>query len=64
MAMEQCLDMITLKQTSSIYLKCLLLLCLYASDGATLDMLQVGATGELQVTDVASRPGKTPLMTA
>jgi len=31
---------------------------LYASDGATLDMLQVGATGELQVTDVASRPGE------
>jgi len=27
-------------------------------DGATLDMMRIGAAGELQVTDVATRPGE------
>lgn len=31
---------------------------LYAYNGATLDMLRVGASNELQVTDVATRPGE------
>jgi hypothetical protein len=31
---------------------------MYGYDGATLDMLLVGASGELQVTDVATRPGE------
>jgi len=31
---------------------------MYADDGATLDPLKVGGSGELQITDVATRPGE------